>query len=92
MINLIVNETNRYFDQWWQQKEGTSVDIGTSSERAKACWEPVTEAEMKVFLALMITISNDKRPRYKSYWSTEWLISMEGFRSVMSCDRFMSIL
>ena len=95
MINLTVNETNRYFDQWWQQKEdnatNTSVDIGTSSKRAKACWEPVTEAEMKAFLALMI-IGNDKRLRYKSYWSTEWLISMEGFPSVMSCDRFMSIL
>ena len=96
MIKLIVNETNKYFDQWWQQKEdnatSASADIGTSSKRAKACWEPVTEAEMKAFLALMITIGNDKRPRYKSYWSTEWLISMEGFRSVMSRDRFMSIL
>ena len=53
---------------------------------------PTTEAEIKAFLALMVVIGDNKRPRYKNYWSMEWLISMEGFRSVMSRDRFMSIL
>ena len=60
MVNLIVNETNRYFDQQWQQKEdnaaSTSADIGTSSKHANASWVPTTEAEVKVFLALMIII------------------------------------
>lgn len=96
MINLIGNETNRYFDQWWQEKEAdatsASADISTSNKRTKASWMPTTEAEIKAFLALMVVIGDNKRPRYKNYWSMEWLISMEGFRSVMSRDRFMSIL
>ena len=91
VIRLIRDETNRYFDQWWQEKEGDE-ERTAADEEMKKDWVPTTDIEIRAFLALMIVIGNNKRPRYKSYWSTEWLISMEGFRSVMSRDRFMSIL
>ena len=70
----------------------TNTRVKKCDQKIKANWQDTTVEEIKAFLALMIVIGNCKRPRFKSYWSTEWLISIEGFRSVMSRDRFRTIL
>jgi hypothetical protein len=43
MQDLIENETNWYFDQWWQEKETGSAKTNT-------------EIKIKAFLALVIII------------------------------------
>ncbi|XP_064633634.1 piggyBac transposable element-derived protein 4-like [Lineus longissimus] len=95
MIRHIKDETNRYFHQWWRGKEAEAARTGADvpDKRTKAEWVDTTDAEIKAFIAVMIVIGNNKRPRFKYYWSLEWLIDMVGYGStVMRRDRFMVIL
>ena len=48
--------------------------------------------EMKAFISVLIVMGLCRRFSYRSYWSTNWLPDMPGFRSILPRDRFFAIL
>lgn len=78
VIALLVEETNRYFDQYMQKVGG--LENLKPNARARR-WKPVTTSEMKAFVALLLYIGLLRLPDYDSYWSTDELISLKGFTS-----------
>ena len=82
-LDLLCTETNRYFAQWNQPGVNEAI---------RNAWVDVDILEMKVFLALLILMGLHKRHSYRSYWSTNWMMGMPGFRSLMARDRFFAIL
>ena len=55
-------------------------------------WKDVTVTEMKQFLGLVLHMGFAAMPAYKSYSSQHWLYKNELFKSVMTRDRFTSIM
>ena len=55
-------------------------------------WKDVTLEEMKQFFGLVFHMGNVAMPSYRSYWSKDRLYSNELFKSVMSRNRFQSIM
>lgn len=53
-------------------------------------WAPVTEKEMKGFVAIILNMGLDQRKYLKDYWST-LESDMPFYRSVFSRDRFLQI-
>ena len=82
-LDLLCTETNRYFAQWNQPGVNEAI---------RNAWVDVDIPEMKVFLALLILMGLHKRYSYRSYLSTNWMMGMPGFRSLMARDRFFAIL
>ena len=89
ILQLIVNETNRYLTQLVASKGG--IDTFAVNSRARK-WVDLTIPELKAFLSIVMVMGLEKRGNYDKYWSTHWAIEMPGFRSILSRDRFMSIL
>ena len=89
VIQLIVNETNRYAGQ----KISKMRERGTLRSTARATkWTDVDTHEMKAFIATILLMEIIKMPTYKKYWTMNPLISIPGFRQIMSRDRFLLIL
>ena len=55
-------------------------------------WKDVTLEEMKQFFGLVFHMGIVAMPSYRSYWSKDRLYSNELFKSVMSRNRFQSIM
>ncbi|XP_064648112.1 piggyBac transposable element-derived protein 4-like [Lineus longissimus] len=94
-IQLMCDETNRYYSQWYEKTEAAALRTGirhSGDETTKKQWKDVDLGEMKAFIAILLIMGNNLRPTYKAYWSTDWLTHMEGFRKVMSRDRFLLVL
>ena len=86
LLELLVKETNRYAEQFLQSNS-------VASPFAKANkWKPTTINEMKSFIAILLLIGLTKRSSYELYWSTDPLITMNGFRNIMPRERFLNIL
>ncbi|XP_064635787.1 piggyBac transposable element-derived protein 4-like [Lineus longissimus] len=66
--------------------------VKAAEEYTRKYWRDTTADEMRAFLAILIVMGNNKRPSYKSYWTTDSIIQMEGFRTIMSRDRFLNLL
>ncbi|OXA57084.1 PiggyBac transposable element-derived protein 4 [Folsomia candida] len=81
MVEKIAVESNRYAEQ-----------VKRTSPRAFIGWTPVTAADIWRFLSLILAMTLVKKSSYKEYWSTDPLVSTTFFPSVMSRDRFISIL
>ena len=60
------------------------------SSAIRKAWVDV--AEMKAFISVLIVMGLCRRFSYRSYWSTNWLLDMPGFRSILPRDRFFAIL
>ncbi|KAG0418926.1 hypothetical protein HPB47_004500, partial [Ixodes persulcatus] len=78
-------ETNRYADQHL-----ATAPISRGS-RVKA-WKPVTEAEMKVFFALLLLQGIVDKPVVEWYWSKRRVIETPVFGEVMSKSRFILLM
>lgn len=89
VLDLLVEQTNVYYDQFLVKKGG--LDSLPKFSRARA-WTPVTQPEMKVFLAIVIYQGLVRLPNYDMYWSTNELISLKNVASYMTRDRFLNIL
>ena len=55
-------------------------------------WKDVTTDEMKKFIGLIYSMGFVSLPSYKTYWSTNVLYKNEHFPSVMTRERFESML
>ena len=80
----LVHETNIYAKQSRENVPGR--------ENTKSQWLEVTISEMWKFLSLLFWTGIIKKPTLSSYWSTNPLLATPFFSSVMSRDRFYSIL
>ncbi|GFT85229.1 piggyBac transposable element-derived protein 4 [Trichonephila clavipes] len=81
LIDLIVHETNRYAEQ----TIGSSIPRKHSRSKK---WEPTSNKEMPVFIALIILQGIVKKTTNEQYWSKRHSISTPFFSKVMSYRRF----
>ena len=84
LLTLLCAETNRYFAHWSRQP--------TMNDAIRKAWVDVDVPEMKALISLLIVMGLCRRFSYHSYWSTNWLLDMPGFRSILPRDRFFAIL
>ena len=64
ILSVLVTETNLYYEQYIQSVGG--VDNLPTHSRARK-WRPVSVAEMKVFIALLLFMGLGKMQNYKMY-------------------------
>ncbi|XP_068089513.1 piggyBac transposable element-derived protein 4-like [Hyperolius riggenbachi] len=83
IIQIIVEETNRYAEQ----QPGPFRRFARGKR-----WEPVTQDEIRLFLAILILQGVVGKPHQTSYWSTNRLIVTPFFATVMSENRFSLIM
>ncbi|XP_068122252.1 piggyBac transposable element-derived protein 4-like [Hyperolius riggenbachi] len=83
IIQIIVEETNRYAEQ----QPGPFRRFARGKR-----WEPVTQDDIWLFLAILILQGVVGKPRQTSYWSTNRLIATPFFATVMSENRFSLIM
>ena len=62
------------------------------NDAIRKAWVDVYVPEMKAFISVLIIMGLCRRFSYRSYWSTNWLLDMPCFRSILPCDRFFAIL
>ena len=55
-------------------------------------WTNTNVPEMKAFIAILLFMVYVKFPSYQDYWTTEPLMEMPGFCSIMSRNRFNAIM
>ena len=85
IIDLMVRETNRYAEQYFQTHELTS--------RSKfRQWKPTTDQEMLTFLGIIIQMGLVQMPKLSHYWSSSQLYGSEIIRNSMSRERFELLL
>ena len=84
LLTLLCTETNRYFADSSRQP--------TMNDAIRKAWVDVDVPEMKAFISELIVMGLCRRFSYRSYWSTNWLLDMPGFRSILPRDRFFAIL
>ena len=88
VFQTVILETNCYADQFFHLKGDTLAP----HSRAKK-WKPVTLAELKKFIGLMIATGLlDKRGSLADYWSTNSVLYTPFFRQTMPRNRFQLIL
>ena len=87
LLQVVVDETNRFAQQYINATE-------LSRFSRVRLWEKTahTLAEMKKFLALVITMGFVVLPQIEDAWSTKWPFAMTTFSSIMKRDRFSLIL
>jgi hypothetical protein len=86
IVDVITDESNRYADQFIQ-KEGE-----TFKKHARARqWYPVTGAEVRAFIAIILCMGIVRLPCYDLYWTTDFLLEQK-MKTIMARDRFYNIL
>lgn len=82
LISYLVRATNRYAQQrrWENPKE------------TKTKWYPVTVAEMKAFLGILIIMGYNKQPHVIHYWSTDDDLGNQLISKTMSRARYKQIM
>jgi hypothetical protein len=83
IIQLIVTETNRYAEQYKNQRG----NLFTFRSPVRA-WVPVTENEIYTVLGMFLLMGIVQKPTLRSYFSIKRVISTPGFADIMSRDRF----
>jgi hypothetical protein len=89
VLTLLVNETNRYYEQYATSVEG--IENMKPHARARA-YKNVNIPEMKAFLAMLLYIGLVFLPSYDDYWSKESLIDLKSIKAIMPRDIFLDIL
>jgi hypothetical protein len=87
VVEMLVTETNRYAAQYFEKNPYDQLPKHALARK----WKEVDIPEMLAFLGILFFMGYVKLPTYLSYWSTDYLTEMKGFRSVMSRDRFHGI-
>ena len=88
IVDMLVDETNRYYDQQ-MTKQGGVDSLPTHSRFRK--FVNVSRGEMKAFIAIVLFMGLVRLPNYKLYWNTHHLLSLN-IASIMPRDRFMNIM
>lgn len=81
LFALITKETNRYVEQFLSQNDITDNSRVTE-------WLPVTELEMKVFIACILNMGLIRKPTIFSYWSTTCCNLTPWFSQMFPRNRF----
>lgn len=84
VLDLLVTETNRYAAQYFLTHPKDTLPPHSLARR----WVDVDSPEMSAFLGILFFMGYVKLPTYLSYWSTDYLTEMRGFRTIMSRDRW----
>ena len=82
IINLIVEETNRYYN--FCNRENNVIP--------RPRWMNTTADEMYVFLALVLLMPQVQKSTISEYWSKNPMITTDFFTKYMTRDRFILIL
>ncbi|XP_071136368.1 piggyBac transposable element-derived protein 4-like [Mytilus edulis] len=85
LIDRIVDETNRYANQC------QTTENPTRHARSNE-WSPVSYAEMRAFIGLVLAMGIVKKTSIESYWEASGISETPNFRDVMSRNRFQAIL
>ena len=85
MIDLIVDETNRYAASKPSKRNPLK-------RRYDIEWKDVSSAEVKVVFELCILMGVVQKPVIKLYWSTKAMLATPFYSEVMPRDRFLQIL
>ena len=86
LVENLVKKTNEYADKTINRNRPL---------RHRSTWNSWTEAtidKMRKFIGLIFTMGLISMPSYKKYWSKDLLFKNEHFPSVMSRERFESIM
>ena len=78
-MDTLVQETNHYAARY------------IAKNTVATPWHPVTRNEFLAYIALNIAMGIINLPAIHDYWSTEEIISLPWFRSIMSRTRFYQI-
>lgn len=84
-MEILVQQTNIYAG-----RRSQSENVSRNSRLKQ--WRPVNLAEMKVFLAIIISMGLVQKSDVQDYWSTDEVQDTPFFRNTMSRDRFLSIM
>ena len=87
VFSLLVTETNKYAARYLDDK---GEDLAAHA-RGRT-WKPVSNVEMRAFVSVLLIMGLSKKPSYESYWSSDPLLECNGFKAIMSRDRFLQIL
>lgn len=84
VLELLVTETNRYATQYFEVHPKDSLP----KYSLYRMWVPVSMDEMAAFMGTLYFMGYMKLPTYYSYWSTDFLTEMRGFRTIISRNRW----
>ena len=84
--DILVEQTNLYAGQYKRNNPNLPPHSGANE------WFDTTRAEIKQFVALSLPMGIVVKPEISNYWSTNPLLKGSIFNSVMSRNRFQSIL
>lgn len=87
LIELITRETNEFASAFFT---ANISDPGPSD--APSNFVPVTDKEIRVFLALVMLMSIIKKPTIHMYFTTDTVFATPFFNSAMSRNRFCDVL
>ncbi|BES88072.1 PiggyBac transposable element-derived protein [Nesidiocoris tenuis] len=96
-----VDEPIGYFelfadDRFYKTAVDNTNDFGSKCEKSETEklpeWKELTEAELKVFLGLLLHTGHVQIPHLADYWNKDPLLNMSCFSSHMSRSRFLMIL
>ena len=79
-LTILCTETNRCVAHWSRQP--------TMNDAIRKAWVDVDVPEMKALIIMGLC----RRFSYRLYCSTNWLLDMPGFHSILPRDRFFTIL
>ena len=83
MCDVLVQQTNLY-------AQNRLATLRHHSRMQK--WVPVTVTEMKVFIAVVMSMGLNGKADLESYWSTDDVLQIPFYSKVMTRDRFLLIL
>ena len=85
IVDLMVNETNKYAEQ--ELSKGK-----LKRQSRKHSWVPTNEVEMKYFFGLLFTMGIVVKKKIADYWSTDPVIATPYVNTVMPRNRFQILL
>ena len=86
IMTLIVNETNRYAEQF------LAANIISAQNSYLSLWEATTVPEMKTFIGVILLMGIIYKPQIPLYWSTDPLYNTPIFSEIMNRNRFYLLL
>ena len=86
IMTLIVNEINRYAEQF------LAANIISGQNLCLSSWETTTVPEMKTFIGVILLMGIIYKPQIPLYWSTDPLYNTPIFSEIMNRNRFYLLL
>ncbi|CAE1329476.1 unnamed protein product [Acanthosepion pharaonis] len=86
LVNIIVLETNRYAQQYFQEHPNLK-------QYSCCCrWKDLTTENFWPFMALLFNTGIVKKPEIQMYWSTDQKVATPFYSETMARDKFLLIL